>query len=108
VYAFLVTLGTLSVFLVIASMRQWRAYRRLAGSREGQGFPDFATSFVGSDVPEDVQLKVFECAQNGGGLLHFESQFARRINCASTSKMMATWETQFINSREIAEKRHRC
>jgi hypothetical protein len=64
VRAVLITLGLFAVFGAIAMARQSRAARRIAKSRRGQGFLEFAASFEGSDVPEQIQRKVFEYAQN--------------------------------------------
>jgi hypothetical protein len=66
VRAVLLALGLFAVFIVIVSVRQWRALRHLARSREGQGFAEFAASFDGSHLPHDVQRRVFEHIQKNG------------------------------------------
>jgi hypothetical protein len=72
VRAVLLTLGLLVAFIAVSMFRQSRAFRRLARSRTGEGFPEFSAHFAGSDVPEDVQRKVLEFAQqNWYGIPNF-------------------------------------
>jgi hypothetical protein len=59
VRAFLVATGLLAAFMTILTVLSTRSFRRIARSRAGQGFPEFAASFEGSSVPEEIQRAVF-------------------------------------------------
>ena len=59
--AVLITLGLFAILAIFATVRQSRAFRRLALSRAGVGFAEFSGALPG--VPEEIQRNVFEYVQ---------------------------------------------
>lgn len=55
--------GLVVAFAVVGAIRQSLAMRRLARSRDGQGFPDFSAIFEASNVPVEIRPKVFDYIQ---------------------------------------------
>jgi len=60
---FLEYVPLLAILAIIVYVRGRRALQRLAWKRAGHGFPEFAAYFEYSDVPEEVQRRVFEYVQ---------------------------------------------
>lgn len=63
VRSFLIGTGLVAAFMTILTVLSSRSFRRIARSRDGQGFSEFTASFAGSNVPDEIQIAVFAAIQ---------------------------------------------